>query len=209
MHLRTWFTALLLATLPLAALAQSVPPDFSYQGQLLDASDAPLLGPVNLRIHLYQAPAPFGGETALFIEDHLNIPLDNGVFTLRVGMGTPILGAVNASLFVGMNRFLEVHVNGEQLLPRQPIGTVPYAFRSAGVPRVLDSQGQELGVLLGELGSVSEFIEPKTETVIEIRQNSGGGLEPSTRSIPTATSPVQSPRPVAPTGSMQRQIARV
>ena len=48
MHLRTSLAALLVALLPLAALAQSVPPDFSYQGQLLDSGGSPLPGPVNL-----------------------------------------------------------------------------------------------------------------------------------------------------------------
>ena len=130
MHLRTALIALLLAGLPLAALAQSVPPDFSYQGQLLDASDVPLPGPVNIQVRIYEAPAPFGGELALFIEDHMGVPLDNGIFSIRIGAGTPVVGAIDAALFAAMNRHLEVHVNGERLLPRQPIGSAPYAFQT-------------------------------------------------------------------------------
>lgn len=130
MHLLTALLTLLLASMPVAALAQSVPPDFSYQGQLLDASDVPLPGPVNMQVRIYEAPAPFGGETALFIEDHIGVALDNGIFSVRIGGGSPVVGAIDANLFAAMNRYLEVHVAGERLLPRQPIGSAPYAFQT-------------------------------------------------------------------------------
>ena len=71
------------------ALAQSVPPDFSYQGQLLDAGNVPLPGPVNLQVRIYDNAIPTGGEVALFIEDHTAVVLDNGVFSIRVGGAPP------------------------------------------------------------------------------------------------------------------------
>jgi hypothetical protein len=145
MYRRLLLNTLLLTVLPLAALAQPVPPDFSYQGQLLDASDVPLAGPASIQIRLYEVAIPVSGETPLFIEDHMGTPLTNGVFTIRVGAGTPVLGTMGPKLFSQANRFLELHVNGERLLPRQAIGSVPYSFKSGGLPRAFDAAGNELG----------------------------------------------------------------
>ena len=72
-----------------AALAEP-PPDVAYQGQLLDAQGVPKQGTVNLQIRIYEALAAFPGETALFVEDHPNVGLDNGIFSIRLGTGTAL-----------------------------------------------------------------------------------------------------------------------
>ena len=41
-----------------------------------------------------------------------------------------MFGTVGADLFAGTNRYLEVHVNGEMLSPRQPISSARYAFQA-------------------------------------------------------------------------------
>ena len=66
------------------ALAEP-PPDVAYQGQLLDAQGVPKTGAVNIQIRIYEALAAFPGETALFVEDHPNVGLDNGIFSIRLG----------------------------------------------------------------------------------------------------------------------------
>ena len=50
-----------------------------------------------------------------------------------------------------MNRYLELHVNGEQLLPRQPIGSAPYAFQTENSAQLdcLPSSGSQVRVLPG------------------------------------------------------------
>lgn len=106
------------------------PPDVTYQGQLLDPSGTPRIGPVNLHVRVYAQPVPANGETALYAEDHDAVPLDGGVFSIRLGGGAPVSGVFDASLFSGMNRYLQLHVNGERLLPRQPVSSVPYALQA-------------------------------------------------------------------------------
>ncbi len=104
------------------------PPDVNFQAQLLDDAGTPLAGPVNIQLRLYAAMEPFGGESALYIEDHFGVALTGGVLSIQVGQGSPVVGAFGAALFSEMNRWIEVHVNGERLLPRQPVSSVPYAF---------------------------------------------------------------------------------
>jgi hypothetical protein len=130
---------LLAASLALASLpaASEPPPDMSYQGQLLDAQGVPKTGTVNIQIRIYEMMAPVAGETALFTEDHENVALDNGIFSIRIGTGMPVSGVFGPELFNATNRYLQVHINGERLSPRQPIGSVPYAFHSSSA---LDSE---------------------------------------------------------------------
>jgi len=42
----------------------------------------------------------------------------------------PLSGVFGPELFNATNQYLQVHINGERLSPRQPIGSVPYAFQS-------------------------------------------------------------------------------
>jgi hypothetical protein len=119
--------AMLLASLPAAA---ELPPDMSYQGQLLDAQGVPKTGTVNIQIRIYEMMAPVAGESPLFAEDHENVGLDNGIFSIRIGTGMPVSGTFGPELFNATNRYLQVHINSERLSPRQPIGSVPYSFQS-------------------------------------------------------------------------------
>ena len=122
---RTASAALALLLLALPAPAQ-VPQDFAYQGRLTDAVGASLAGPVDLTFAIYDVPT---GGTPLYEEEHLAVPLDdNGAFSIQVGTGTSKVGDVNPGLFSGMNRYLEVVVDGEVLAPRQPFASVPYAL---------------------------------------------------------------------------------
>ena len=93
---------------------------------MTDAVGAPLAGPVDVSFGIYDVPS---GGTPLYLENHLGVVLDaNGAFSVLVGGGTPVAGSYDADLFAGMNRYLEVVVEGEMLAPRQPVAAVPYAL---------------------------------------------------------------------------------
>ena len=81
-------TAFALASLPAAS---EPPPDMSYQGQLLDAQGVPKIGTVNIQIRIYEMMAPVAGEAALFTEDHENVALDNGIFSIRIRLPSVLL----------------------------------------------------------------------------------------------------------------------
>jgi hypothetical protein len=139
------------AHVPQAALAYP-PPDVTYQGRLTDPTGAPLAGPVNLQLRVYEAPAPVPGELSLYVEDHDGVGLSDGVFSIRLGAGSVVAGSFGPAVFSGMNRFLQVHVNGERLLPRQAFSSVPYALVAASATesrlQVFDGNGERVGLLV-------------------------------------------------------------
>lgn len=119
-----------LCLLPLSAGAQ-VPQDMAYQGRLSDAVGAPLEGSVHLEMRVFEAPA---AGTPLYAESHKGVSLDDeGTFSVRLGAGMPTTGSFDASLFKGLNRYLELVVDGQVLSPRQPLGSVPWALMAADV----------------------------------------------------------------------------
>ena len=117
---------LALTLAPASGFAQ-VPHDAVYQGRLTDTVGAPLAGPVNLKLGIFDV---LSGGTALYTEDHVGVVLDdNGVFTVRVGAGSLKVGVFDRELFSsGVNRYLQVVVDDEILTPRQPLSSVPYAL---------------------------------------------------------------------------------
>ena len=105
-----------------------VPYDMSYQGRLTDAVGAPLTGLVDMQMRIYDV---ISGGSALYVEDHTNVIVDDvGAFSVRLGAGTALLGTFDTALFAGVNRYLEVVVDGEALTPRLIIGSVPYAMHA-------------------------------------------------------------------------------
>ena len=60
-----------------------VPFDMSYQGRLTDAVGAPLIGPVNLQMRIYDV---ISGGSPLYIEDHTAVVVDD------VGAFSPVTG---------------------------------------------------------------------------------------------------------------------
>jgi hypothetical protein len=106
-----------------ATFAQT-PPEFTYQGSLKDGAN-PANGNYDFEIKLYSAPT---GSALIGTRTRLNVPVTNGVFTVKLDFA--------GAAFNGEDRFLEIGVRlaggggYQQLLPRQPINHVPYSIRS-------------------------------------------------------------------------------
>jgi len=132
---------------------------------LLDTDGVLLEGQVAVQMRIYEAEVPFGGETALYIEDHSDVAVTGGVFNVAVGTGTPLIGPYNPqSLFPGAARYLEIAVNGETLEPRQPVSAVPYAYQAemanhastASVATVADDAQLLEGMTLAEVTGAAQ-----------------------------------------------------
>jgi hypothetical protein len=107
------------------ALAQ-VPQDMTFTGRLVDDLGAPLTGPVDLELRVFDAET---AGTQLYSEQHQGTPLDaTGGFAVQLGLGTSPSGAFDAALFSDVDRWLEVVVGTDVLTPRQIIGSVPWAL---------------------------------------------------------------------------------
>ncbi|MDJ0787843.1 MAG: hypothetical protein QNK05_13620 [Myxococcota bacterium] len=103
------------------------PPDLSFQGQLLDGTGSPLVGPVDLELRIFDQPVD---GASLYAEAHLGLALDEGGFTILIGTGSDRQGVLDATLFSEMSRWLELVVDGEVLAPRQAFSSVAYALQS-------------------------------------------------------------------------------
>jgi trimeric autotransporter adhesin len=125
---------ILLIGLWLSATAASaqVPYDMAYQGRLTDSVGAPLGGPVTLELRIFDSLA---GGVALYEEVHIGVSLDDaGAFSIRIGAANFMTGTFDPALFSGVNRYLEVVLDGEVLVPRFVIGSVPYAMQAESAP---------------------------------------------------------------------------
>ncbi len=99
------------------------PDRINYQGSLSD-SGTPVDGIVDISVALYAAG--IGGE-ALWLEAHADVVVTAGVFHLVLGSLSPL----DASLFDGVERWLELTVDGETITPRRQFLNAPYAMRAS------------------------------------------------------------------------------
>ena len=84
-----------------------------YQGYLTNSDGTPVNGNRNLSFKLYDAPT--GGNLIWGPENHLNIPVTNGLF--NIGLGSLSLNGIA----VTTDSFLEIIVDGELLSPRESV----------------------------------------------------------------------------------------
>lgn len=125
------FCFLLCTTIaPLAAWAQPVNSEFTYQGELRDGG-TPANGTYDLRFRLYDAFASGPQVGPLLCVD--NVVVNNGTFTVALDFGP---------VFTGSTRYIEIDVRPDTglgcasgigfviLTPRQKIATTPYSSHS-------------------------------------------------------------------------------
>ena len=102
----------------------AVPRTINYQGNLSDSSGQPLTGTYNFTFDLYQE------ATLKWNEDQNGVTVQNGFYSVALGSVDNTL----ADLTFDTTYTLRITVNGEALdqpfALGQPLGTVPYAFRS-------------------------------------------------------------------------------
>lgn len=110
------------------ATQSTTPQVISYQGTLTDDAGQPITGNVDLTFRLYDQPTD---GTALWTEAHIEtntVPVQDGLFHLSLGSLNPIPPTIwaNAPLYLG------IQIGNEaEMLPREAIGTVPFAMQSA------------------------------------------------------------------------------
>jgi hypothetical protein len=97
-----------------------VPLQLSHQGRVFDQTGYPLEGSVDVEYALYASPT---GGTSLWTENESPEVVD-GFFASVLGDQTPF----RTEIFDGRPLFLSIKVNGEELLPRTSMVSVPYAF---------------------------------------------------------------------------------
>jgi hypothetical protein len=123
-----------------------IPRKINYQGRLIDASTgAPLAGDLDMTFRVHQQPS---GGSALWTESLVVTADSAGVVSVILGDLVPIDISFDEKVW------LEVEVDGEILLPRREVVSVPYAFRALRADSLGD-YGPGDYVKTGESGSVT------------------------------------------------------
>jgi hypothetical protein len=111
-----------------ARLAAGPPALIQYQGLALDSSGAPLATPIDVTVRLHSDPT---ASSSVWSESHLDVPTQDGVFSLLLGSVAPLDPALFAA---HQDLWLEVVIEGQTLTPRQRIASVPYALQAGCNP---------------------------------------------------------------------------
>ncbi len=120
MRISRIITGLIIMLIAVAAL-MAIPQKMSFQGRLLDDYGNPVDGEQSVIVSLYSAET---GGTLLFTESR-TITFNSGLFHLNIGDVTPLA----ADVFDVAQPWIQFTVAGETM-PRQPLTTDAYAFRS-------------------------------------------------------------------------------
>jgi uncharacterized Zn-finger protein len=112
----------LFIALSCAAFAQDVPSQLSFSARISNAG-VPLTGNHTVLLKLYGTPS---GGAELWSESS-TANAEGGLVTLVLGVTT----ALGPSILDGRPLFVEVSVDGQVLLPRLPVVSVPYAVRAS------------------------------------------------------------------------------
>ena len=109
----------------------------NYSGKLVDNESQPVTnGSLPMKFRIYD------GETggAMKWGESQTVNVQTGFYSVLLGSGTPLdgSGSLDATVFTGDMRYLEVEVNGTVLVPRQRIASVAYALQTAVAGTVQD-----------------------------------------------------------------------
>jgi hypothetical protein len=111
-----------LIVLVVGAEAAAIPPKINYQGKLVDGSGTPLAGTHDAVFRLYDAPV----LGTMLWSDSATVASDaGGIFSVVLGGDHPMVTGLGDSCW------LEIEIDGEILVPRREMVSVPYALRAA------------------------------------------------------------------------------
>lgn len=126
-------TAALVLFVALGARAQNAPPLLTHQGRLLEGNDQPVSGAVSMRFKLHKLAAPDSNlnDPTWWESAEVTVQVSNGVYSVLLGHPSSGTGPLPTDAFAEEGeRWLGVTIEGTPLLPRQRIGSAPFAFHA-------------------------------------------------------------------------------
>jgi hypothetical protein len=116
--------AMVVFTLAASPSWSEIPHRMNYSGMLTDDAGNPLNGTYDLTFAIYDVGA---GGTALWIETHYEVLVEDGLVSLVLGSST----AIPSYVFAESVRYLGIQVGSDsELTPRIRLTSVGYAYRS-------------------------------------------------------------------------------
>ncbi|HUT53750.1 MAG TPA: hypothetical protein VM658_10180 [bacterium] len=98
----------------------------NYQGRLTDAAGVSVSDTVDIIFQIFDAPT---GGTLLWQETQANVLVSQGIYNVLLGSVTPL----DPDIFGAVPLYLRIRVNGELMIPRARITSVPYAIKADGL----------------------------------------------------------------------------
>ena len=99
-----------------------IPKTMHYQGYLKDQNAVPINGTVSMKFSIWGTES--GGNNPLWSEN-LSVEVEDGIYSVVLGQSTPINLAFDAPYYLGITVGTD-----EEMTPRQPLSSVPYALNS-------------------------------------------------------------------------------
>lgn len=125
MRAKLFILGFLVAVLFSASLSYpQVPQMINYQAKVTDEGGNPLHGDYDMTFSIYDDSI---AGTQLWTETQLQVPIENGIFSVLLGS----VDTISFDVFNGEIRYLEVQVGSDLMTPRKPMVSVPYAFTTA------------------------------------------------------------------------------
>ncbi len=153
-------------TLVSAAFA-GVPDSLSYQGRLLDAGSQPVTGDYTIIFTLHDAPV---GGALLWTEDHVNVPVTDGLFSVELGETVPLTADILAGSGgggAGGSVYLEVQLAGQPpMSPRTRLLSAPYSVMTGRVMGDITTAPDQ--VVVGDLDGDGMLDLVSTDEVSEL-----------------------------------------
>lgn len=128
--------------------AQDVPQFIHYQDNLANTNGNPVND--NLQM-IFLIVAEETGGPALWTEIHNGVLVEEGLFNVQLGEFTPFPSALFSD-----ERYLEINIAGEELTPRQKIGSMPFALTtesSNAINMIFNGQPMKSRVEIGIIGN--------------------------------------------------------
>jgi len=114
------------ALLQSVAPAQTAPPYLNYQGTLRNAEGQPISGVHKLTFRVY-ADVTDPMPEALWMEEHSQVTVRNGQFSVLLGDSKPI----SPTIFHSPDRFIGITLDTlDEMVPRQRFASAPYALNA-------------------------------------------------------------------------------
>jgi len=146
------------AAIALASTAAAAPGLISYQGQLTDPSGDPITTPVEVTFTFHDAPSG-GSPLAGFSDTDTVTPDANGIYSTFVGDEGD---EVPSSVFDNDEVWLNVNVEGEDLVPRVRVTSSGFAIRAASADDASTLQGLD----------ASSFLSMEADAYVVVRTTS-------------------------------------